>query len=136
MLKIKTLFSLVLLGMFACQHPKPIHLQKISPLIGNWTNCRTDYFNNGKLSTSKNDNVCPDITFNKNHSGIVKVGTELLFAFSWDLKNDTLSIRHPKIKGDSYLDSGKYTLVHKHKKGIHEIGLLNTKRDTEYLLSN
>jgi RecG-like helicase len=122
--------------LFSCQRPKSISIQKNSFLPGTWTNCGVDYFKNGKLSTSQSNFACPDISFNKNHSGNVKVGTELLFTFSWDLKNDTLSINHPKIKHNSYLDSGRYTLVYKHKKGIHEIGLLNTKRDTEYLLSN
>ncbi|MDP9081209.1 MAG: hypothetical protein M3O71_27655 [Bacteroidota bacterium] len=52
------------------------------------------------------------------------------------MKNDILSINHPKIKHNSYLDSGKYTLVDKDKKGIREIGLLDAKRHTEYLLTN
>jgi hypothetical protein len=126
---------LILLAAFSsCRQAKPKSNNNHDFTIGEWELCTIIYVQKNGYS-SENFNVCPTIVFAKNRTGYIKRSDPKLLYFNWQFDNNKLVIRHTINKDkDDIIDDGTYKLTFTAKKLYKEITLIDTSRNTKYIL--
>jgi hypothetical protein len=131
----KTLITvLILLAVCSsCQHTKPKTFRNDSFIDGEWSLCGIIYLKNGRQFSEIMFNVCPTITFIKNHTGFIKRSDPKLLYFNWQFDDNKLVIRHTINEDkDNIIGDGTYKLIYINKKVIDEMALLDTVKNIKY----
>ncbi|MFI5136769.1 MAG: hypothetical protein ACHQIM_03010 [Sphingobacteriales bacterium] len=144
MINTKTLFIVLVLGLFSCrqsktanntveQQPKPVN--RDSFLVGEWGLCKELFLQDDGRYLEMDRNACPSLNFAKNNTGAVTMeGGTLIFSFTWSAENDKLIMQRSQNKKDGFLDARNYKLIYKNKKIINEVALFDTVRKIKYML--